>query len=236
MHRRTASPRAAAGGRRRLRRSRRRAGSPGDYPLGPDSLPQDGVPKGRLEGPVRCSRARSSRTRSGATGSTCPAQYTGDSPGQRARVPGRPARDQSEGVAAGRAGAREPDSQEGHPGHDRHLHHAGPARRRLSGRHRHRQSQQPRRGVRLAHRRLRPLHRGGDAAGSGEEVQADDRSGRTRDRRHEQRRDLRVHGRLAQARSVPQRDQHDRQLHVDRLPAGDRTGSRWCRAAISIRR
>ena len=24
---------------------------PGDYPLGPDSLPQDGVPKGKLEGP-----------------------------------------------------------------------------------------------------------------------------------------------------------------------------------------
>src|SRR4030095_3823695 len=27
------------------------ARKPGDYPLGPDSLPQDGVPKGRLEGP-----------------------------------------------------------------------------------------------------------------------------------------------------------------------------------------
>ena len=27
------------------------ARKPGDYPLGPDSLPQEGVPKGRLEGP-----------------------------------------------------------------------------------------------------------------------------------------------------------------------------------------
>src|SRR5262245_18036586 len=25
--------------------------NPGDYPLGPDSLPQEGVPPGRLEGP-----------------------------------------------------------------------------------------------------------------------------------------------------------------------------------------
>ncbi len=67
---------------------------PGDYPLGPDSLPQDGVPKGKLEGPFLF--------RSQVIANTVrrywiyvPAQYTGDRPanvlvfqdGQRATNP-----------------------------------------------------------------------------------------------------------------------------------------------------
>src|SRR5687767_8764757 len=52
---------------------------PGDYPLTPDSLPQDGVPKGRLEGPFEF--------RSQIIANTVrqywiyvPAQYTGETP------------------------------------------------------------------------------------------------------------------------------------------------------------
>jgi enterochelin esterase family protein len=52
---------------------------PGDYPLTPDSLPQDGVPKGRLEGPFEF--------RSQVIANTVrrywiyvPAQYTGETP------------------------------------------------------------------------------------------------------------------------------------------------------------
>src|SRR5438874_490798 len=67
---------------------------PGDYPLGPDSLPQEGVPKGRLEGPFPF--------RSQVLAGTVrlywvylPAQYTADRPanvlvfqdGQRAISP-----------------------------------------------------------------------------------------------------------------------------------------------------
>jgi enterochelin esterase family protein len=67
---------------------------PGDYPLGPDSLPKDGVPKGRLEGPFEF--------RSQVLAGTVrrywlfvPAQYTGATPanvlvfqdGQRATNP-----------------------------------------------------------------------------------------------------------------------------------------------------
>lgn len=67
---------------------------PGDYPLGPDSLPKDGVPKGRLEGPFEF--------RSQVLAGTVrrywlfvPAQYTGEAPanvlvfqdGQRATNP-----------------------------------------------------------------------------------------------------------------------------------------------------
>jgi enterochelin esterase family protein len=70
------------------------ARKPGDYPLGPDSLPKPGVPKGRLEGPFEF--------RSTVLAGTVrrywlfvPAQYTGDTPanvlvfqdGQRATNP-----------------------------------------------------------------------------------------------------------------------------------------------------
>ena len=140
--------------------------------------------------------------------------------GQRPRVPGWPARDQSDRLAARAAGPREPDPQEGHPGHHRHLHHARPARRRVSGGSRHRQSEQPRCRVRLAERRLRAVHRGRDAARGCQDLQPDEGSGRARDWRHEQRRDLRVHGRLASAGPVQERHQHDRELHVDWLSSG----------------
>ncbi len=71
----------------------------GDYPLGPDSLPQPGVPKGRLEGPIEFN--------SKVIGGTVrqywvyvPAQYTGEKPaallvfqdGQRALNPTGPLR------------------------------------------------------------------------------------------------------------------------------------------------
>lgn len=71
------------------------ARKPGDYPLTADSLPQEGVPKGRLEGPFEF--------RSSVLAGTVrrywvfvPAQYTGDQPacvlvfqdGQRATNPG----------------------------------------------------------------------------------------------------------------------------------------------------
>ena len=72
----------------------RAAREPGDYPLGPDSLPKPGVPKGRLEGPFEF--------RSQVLAGTVrrywmfvPAQYTGETPanvlvfqdGQRATNP-----------------------------------------------------------------------------------------------------------------------------------------------------
>ena len=195
---------------------------PGTYPLGPDSLPQDGVPKGQLEGPFLFK----SQILAGTVRRYwiyVPAQYTGATPanvlvfqdGQRATNP--------TGVAARAAGAREPDSQEGHPGHDRHLHHARPARRRVSGGSRHGQSEQPRRRVR---------RRSSDAYARfivdemlpevGKTYNLTTDPGRARDRRHEQRRDLRVHRRVASAGPVPQRHQHDRQLHVDRLSSGAR--------------
>ena len=50
---------------------------PGDYPLGPDSLPQDGVPKGRLEGPFPFkSQILANTVRRYWV--YVPAQYTGD--------------------------------------------------------------------------------------------------------------------------------------------------------------
>ena len=58
--------------------------------------------------------------------------------------------------------------------------------------------------------------------GGRQEVQPDRRSGEARHRRHVERRHLRVHRGLAAAGHVPPRDQHDRQLHLDRLLAGRR--------------
>ena len=145
---------------------------PGAYPLGPDSLPQDGVPKGKLDGPFLFK----SQIIAGTVRRYwiyVPAQYTRCDAGQRPRLPGWPARDQPDRLAARAAGAREPDSQEGHPGHHRHLHHARPARRCVSGGSRHRQSEQPRRRVRLAERRLRAVHRGRDAARGRQDLQPD---------------------------------------------------------------
>ena len=207
---------------------------PGDYPLGPDSLPQDGVPKGKLEGPFLF--------RSQVIANTVrrywiyvPAQYTGDRPanvlvfqdGQRATNPTGSLRVHQVlenlihkkdipvtigiFITPGQRGDTYPDN----------LGTGNPNNRAA--------------GVRLVERRLRAVHRGRDAAGGGEELQADGRSRGPRDRRHEQRRDLRLHRRVARARSVPQRHQHDRQLHVDRLPSVAATASRWCPAAISIR-
>ena len=75
------------------------ARKPGDYPLGPDSLPQDGVPKGKLEGPFEFN----SKIIAGTVRRYwvfVPAQYTGEKPacllvfqdGQRALNPGGPLR------------------------------------------------------------------------------------------------------------------------------------------------
>src|SRR5690606_35641490 len=55
------------------------ARQPGEYPLGPDSLPKPGVPKGRLEGPFEFH----SRVLAGTVRRYwifVPAQYTGDAP------------------------------------------------------------------------------------------------------------------------------------------------------------
>jgi enterochelin esterase family protein len=70
---------------------------PGDYPLGPDSLPQDGVPKGRLEGPFEFKSQIIANTVR-RYWIYVPAQYTGDRPanvlvfqdGQRATNPKGP--------------------------------------------------------------------------------------------------------------------------------------------------
>ena len=97
-----------------------------------------------------CSRVRSSPARFAATGSTCqrntpsatPANVLVFQDGQRATNP--------------TGSLRVPQVLENliHkkdiPGHDRHLHHARPARRHVPGGSRHRQSQQSRRRVRLA--------------------------------------------------------------------------------------
>jgi enterochelin esterase family protein len=75
------------------------ARKPGDYPLGPDSLPKSGVPKGRLEGPFEFH----SKVIAGTVRRYwlfVPAQYTGDTPanvlvfqdGQRATNPTGPLR------------------------------------------------------------------------------------------------------------------------------------------------
>jgi hypothetical protein len=70
------------------------ARKPGDYPLGPDSLPKPGVPMGRLEGPFEFqSKALAGTVR--RYWIFVPAQYTGDTPanvlvfqdGQRATNP-----------------------------------------------------------------------------------------------------------------------------------------------------
>ena len=67
---------------------------PGTYTLGPDSLPQDGVPKGKLEGPFEFKSAIIPNT-ARRYWVYIPAQYTGDRPanvlvfqdGQRATNP-----------------------------------------------------------------------------------------------------------------------------------------------------
>ena len=107
------------------------ARQPGTYPLGPDSLPQDGVPKGKLDGPFLFK----SQIIAGTVRRYwiyVPAQYTSATPanvlvfqdGQRATNP--------------TGSLRVPQVLENliHkkdiPGHDRHLHHAWPAWRRVS--------------------------------------------------------------------------------------------------------
>ncbi len=76
---------------------------PGDYPLGPDSLPQDGVPKGKLEGPFLF--------RSQVIANTVrrywiyvPVAVHRRSARERPRVPGRPACDEPDGIAASASG------------------------------------------------------------------------------------------------------------------------------------
>ena len=61
---------------------------PGTYPLGPDSLAQEGVPKGKLDGPFLFK----SQVIAGTVRRYwiyVPAQYNGVDAGQRACVPGR---------------------------------------------------------------------------------------------------------------------------------------------------
>ena len=53
--------------------------NPGDYPLTPDSLPQDGVPKGRLEGPFEF-RSQIITNTVRRYWIYVPAQYTGETP------------------------------------------------------------------------------------------------------------------------------------------------------------
>ena len=55
------------------------ARTPGEYPLTPDSLPQDGVPKGRLEGPFEF-RSQIITNTVRRYWIYVPAQYTGDAP------------------------------------------------------------------------------------------------------------------------------------------------------------
>ena len=100
---------------------------PGEYPFMADSLPQEGVPKGRLEGPFEFH----SKIIAGTVRRYwiyVPAQYNPQEAGQRAGLPGRPARHQSAGSL------RVPQAMENliakgrDAGDHRHLHHAGQSR------------------------------------------------------------------------------------------------------------
>ena len=147
---------------------------PGTYPLGPDSLPQDGVPKGKLEGPLLFK----SQIIAGTVRRYwvyVPAQYTGATPanvlvfqdGQRATNPTGSLRVPQVlenlihkkdipvtigiFITPGQRGDVYPeDLGTGNP-------------------------EQPRGRVRLAQRRLRALHRRRDAAGGGKDLQPDAR-------------------------------------------------------------
>ena len=177
---------------------------PGEYPLMPDSLPQPNVPRGRLEGPFEFH----SKIIAGTVRRYwvwVPAQYDAEDAGQRARVPGRPAGHEPGGQPARAAGYGEPDRAEEDAGHDRHLHHAGQSERDLSDRSRHVESESPGRGIRRARRHLHALPDRRDASRGGQDVQPHERPGKARDRRHVERRDLRVHGGLAPAGRLPPR-------------------------------
>ena len=101
-----------------------------------DSLPQEGVPKGRLEGPFefhsKIIAGHGAALLDLRAGAVQPEEAR-----QRAGVPGRPARDQSGGIAARAAGDGEPHRQGRDAGDHRHLHHAGQSQRDLSHRSRH---------------------------------------------------------------------------------------------------
>jgi hypothetical protein len=112
---------------------------PGEYPVSAEALPQEGIPKGRLEGPFEF--------RSSIIAGTVrrywifvPAQYNPKTP---ANVPGRPARHESRGRAARTAGHGEPHRQRQDAGDHRHLHHAGKSERHLPRQPRHQQSESP---------------------------------------------------------------------------------------------
>ena len=87
--------------------------------------------------------------------------------------------------------------------------------------------------IRHALRSVCPLPPRGDPAGGGKDGEAAPRRGEPRDRGREQRRDLRVHGRLGTAERVQQGGLVDRQLHQHRqrrrpsARAGTTT-RRWC--------
>ena len=194
---------------------------PGTYPLSPDSLPQAGVPKGRLEGPFEFH----SKIIAGTVRRYwvyVPAQYNPKKPanvlvfqdGQRATNPDGPLRVPQVHGESDRARGEIPVTIGIFitPGN---------LQRELSRRSRHGESRiTAREEYDALNDTLRALPDRGDAARrSGKTYNLTQRSGEARDRRHVERRDLRVHRRLAAARLVPQRHQHDRQLHLDRLRA-----------------
>ena len=171
---------------------------PGTYPLGPDSQPQPGVPKGKLTGPFEFK----SKVLAGTVRRYwvyVPAQYTGDSPanvlvfqdGQRATNPTGVL--QVPQVLENLIHKKEIPITIGifiTPGHRAETYPDDLG----TGNPNNRAAE-----YRLAERCVQPLPDRRDAAGGGEDLQAHDRPGRPGDWRHEQRRHLRVHRRLASA-------------------------------------
>ena len=182
-----------------------------DYTLGPDSQPQEGVPKGKVIGPTLF-KSKSSPAPSASTGSMCPPSTTAASP-PRDGLPGRrQLRERRAGqfrvpvVFDNLIHKKEMPVTIGifiNPGQRRRHGAAGePGARRTAASSTTRSA---------THTRV-PAR--GDPARGRQELQAapSDPDG-ARDLRHQLRRHLRVHRRLGAARRVPQGAQPRRQLH-----------------------
>ena len=199
--------------------ARRAAPNPdSQYRLGPDSLPQEGVPKGEIRGPFTLP----SQVYPGTQHTYwvyVPAQYDPAVPAAlMVFQDGQAFKDEKGDMRAQNVmdnliyrreipvmigvfinPGRRPDQPEptpaelGRPGH------------------------QPADRVQLARRQVRPGHHRGADAGAGEGLQHLEGPGDARDRRVELRGDRGVHGRLGAARPLPQGAEQRRQL---RQPAG----------------
>ena len=109
---------------------------PGEYPFMPDSLPQEGVPKGRLEGPFEFHSKIIPGHGAPLLDLRAGAVQREEAGRERAGVPGRPARHESGRHPARAAGHGEPHRQGQDARDHRHLHHAGKSQRDLSHRSR----------------------------------------------------------------------------------------------------